>query len=378
MVLQESMALLPASPPPSAKRPIKTALHQAVLDCRLHQVRLLVAKHGVNVDSKDLNGRTPIMLASFIEEEFGQKMVKIFLKAGAYLNLRDNMGRTALSYACMNGRERIAALIVREDVLDINEPDNDGNGPLHHAATSGNPNIVSLLVECFSKFGLDVDTRNKLGYTPLLLACKNGHYVSAHTLLTKGKASPSLRDNEAFLNATEWTQRANGMHVKFGQKRNINPHSEPTLSFSREQTMYQRSTTPICRHVKNPAHPLSKSAQSRLPSIGNHSDLQRSETFIDGKEARAEILNLIDDSESQTPRLFKGRRRFFHPSTAKLLALNQRSKPTTVPDMPLLFKIYCDQYQPDWRKISNKGKNQVDISSSSSQASDLPAIEINS
>ena len=26
-------------------------------------------------------------------------------------------------------------------MLDINEPDNDGNTPIHHAAMSGNPNI---------------------------------------------------------------------------------------------------------------------------------------------------------------------------------------------------------------------------------------------
>lgn len=66
------------------RRPIKTALHQAVLDCRLHQVRLLVAKHNVNVDCKDLHGRTPMMLACMIEEEFGYKMAKIFLSAGAF------------------------------------------------------------------------------------------------------------------------------------------------------------------------------------------------------------------------------------------------------------------------------------------------------
>ena len=62
-------------------------------------------------------------------------------QAGAYLNVRDSMGRTALSYACLNGRQDIVRSILREDVLDINEPDNDGNTPIHHAAMSGNPNI---------------------------------------------------------------------------------------------------------------------------------------------------------------------------------------------------------------------------------------------
>ena len=53
----------------SWRRPVKTAVHQAVLDGRLHQVRLLVSKHGVNVDSKDMFGRTPLMLACLLENE---------------------------------------------------------------------------------------------------------------------------------------------------------------------------------------------------------------------------------------------------------------------------------------------------------------------
>ena len=51
------------------------------------------------------------------------------------------MGRSALHYACLNGRQEIVHSILKEDVLDINEPDNDGNTPLHHAAMSGNPVI---------------------------------------------------------------------------------------------------------------------------------------------------------------------------------------------------------------------------------------------
>ena len=70
-------------PPPPSKRLIKTALHQAVLDIRLHQVRLLVARHGVSVDSRDMHGRTPLMLACMIDnEEHGFKMAAIFLKVG--------------------------------------------------------------------------------------------------------------------------------------------------------------------------------------------------------------------------------------------------------------------------------------------------------
>jgi len=358
------------------RRPIKTALHQAVIDCRLHQVRLLVSKHGVNVDCKDLNGRTPMMLACIIEEEFGHKMAKIFMKAGAFLNLRDNLGRTALSYACMNGREEIVRMIVREDVLDINEADNDGNTPLHHAGSSGNPKIVTMLVDCFMRFGLDVDTRNKLGYTALLLACKKGHFVSAHILLSKGGASPSLRDNEVFLNATEWTQRGHSFQRKAVPRR-VMLNSAASFAFSRESTMYQQNHSSVCKHVKNQQDMASWSANGlRLPALfsQNPNDLDRSETIINGKDARQVILNEIDDYETQNRpySLKKYSSRYNVPSTAKLMAMNKRSKTTIIPDMTTIFKMYSDQYQPDWRHKSLPCKNSGVFSACSSHSTSIP------
>ncbi|RUS89076.1 hypothetical protein EGW08_003187 [Elysia chlorotica] len=239
-----------ALPPPPIKRLIKTALHQAVLDERLHQVRLLVDKHRVCTDTKDVHGRTPLMLACIIDnQQLGYRMAHILLKAGAYLNLRDGMGRTALSYACMNGRESIVALLLKEDVLDINESDNDGNTPLHHAATCGNPRIVEMLAQAFHKFGLNGDRRNNLGYTALLLACKCGHYVSAHILLTVAKASPTLRDGEFHLNAAEWTRRRHQHQARLSDRSQIASVScQPSLTL-----YFQRWRVPPERCRVDPA-----------------------------------------------------------------------------------------------------------------------------
>lgn len=361
------------------RRPIKTALHQAVLDCRLHQVRLLVAKHNVNVDCKDLHGRTPMMLACMIEEEFGYKMAKIFLSAGAFLNLRDALGRTALSYACMNGRASIVGLILKEDVLDINEADNDGNTPLHHAASSGNPSIVEMLVDCFVKFGLDIDTRNSLGYTSLLLALKKGHFVSAHLLLKKGNASPTLRDNEIFLNATEWAQRGgNESSSKYTPRRTLPslPASATTLSFSRESTMYQPPTTQPCNHGKKHKDQLPWSAQSlRFPNLQTSQEFERSETFVDGMDARQLVLDEIDDFDSlQRPSSYK-KGRIPHPSTAKLIALSRRAKQAIIPDMTTIFRIYSDQYQPEWMKKPALSKSILALSTSSKSNSESAIVE---
>lgn len=340
--------ILPVSPPPIPKRLVKTALHQAVLDGRLHQVRLLVEKHGVGVDIKDVYGRTPLMLTSMVDEETGGKMARIFVNAGAAISLKDNMGRTALSMACMHGREKIVNEILNKDILNINDPDNDGNTPLHHAAASGNPNIVKLLGELFVKFGLDVDTRNKLGYTALLVACRNGHFVSAHHLLKQAQASPALRDGETFLNANEWTHKSS-RHVPIQVRRVASPPSAPV--FARESTMYQRSITPICKHTRQETL-ISQWARS------THDDLvlTRSETFIDGKDARQMVLDEISQAENHGWTTKKQKPvKIVHPPTAKLMALTKRrTRSAAPPDMNTIFRMYSDQYQPDWRREKKK------------------------
>lgn len=356
-----SHSIRPASPPPIPKRLVKTALHQAVLDGRLHQVRLLVEKHGVGVDVKDVYDRTPLMLTSMVDEEAGSKMARILISSGADLGIRDHMGRTALSMACLHGREKIVNEILKKDILNINEPDNDGNTPLHHAASSGNPSIVKYLSELFVKFGLDVDTRNKLGYTALLLACRNGHFVSAHHLIAQGQASPNLRDGETYLNATEWTHKS-PRHSAVSVKKLMAPPGTP--AFSRESTMYQKPFTPLCKHTR---------AQGFLPQWTRNPDgieLSRSETFIDGKDARQLVLTEMNLAESHGWSSKKVKPvRLVHPSTAKLLSLNRRrTKSAVPPDMTTIFQMYSDQYQPDWRK------EQRSITLHASNSKHIPSI----
>lgn len=379
MEVEESSRMETARSAITWRRPIKTALHQAVLDGRLHQVRLLVSKHGVNVDSKDKFGRTPLMLACMLEnEEDGYKMVKIFLQAGAFLNVKDNINRSALSYSCMKAREEIVAKFLKEDILDINSPDNDGNTPLHHAALCGNPSIVKFLTDKMVSYGLQVDSRNTQGYTALLLACKYGHYASAHILLTSSQSSPTLRDNEFFLNAYEWVSRSSELHESLNLNRSRTAPNFPR--FTRENTVYKQScvSPPLCRHTKPPSHPLGQSLDIalRLPAIFSYFPVDKpDEHFIDGKVAREILLKSIDDTiYANQSRLRPLSRvssvwtRSSYPGTPKLMAISKReeSKQTRliVPDLRTLFKLYSDQYQPPSKYASSKKHKGPDKSNS--------------
>ena len=356
---------------PLPKRLVKTALHQAVLDGRLHQVRLLVTKHGVDVDCKDIYGRTPIMLACLLDNvEYGYKMVKILLKAGASMACRDNVNTSLLAYACMRGREAIVKRILKEDVVELNEQDHESNTPLMYAALSGNPTVVKLLTDALVRFDIAVDIRNKQGYTALLLACKYGHYVSAHILLMEASACPSLRDNEFFMNAAEWAMNSiNCAHVPHGNRnagRPLQYLNLASLSFERESTFYGRQLTPICQHVKPQSNPLGRSLESlRLPAIPSKSNGDylikdgEQELILNGACARDILLDEIDDiinngghreDGMQFRPISRGSTLYtktsYQPAvTPHFLSVSpSRSRTVMYPDMTTIFDIYSDQY----------------------------------
>lgn len=77
-------------------------------------------------------------------------------------------GFTALHYAAMHGRARIARLMLESDFRGdiINAKSNDGWTPLHVAAHYGRDSFVRLLLE----FRAEVDPLSDKGTTPLQLA----------------------------------------------------------------------------------------------------------------------------------------------------------------------------------------------------------------
>ncbi|XP_074648935.1 uncharacterized protein LOC141904262 [Tubulanus polymorphus] len=371
--------------PVSAKRvvnlrPIKTALHQAVLDERVSQVRILVTKYNVNVDKKDMYGRTPLMLACLVGNRvIGAKMAVLLLRAGALLGVKDNLGRTAMAYACLNGQEKIAGLILKEDMLSLNEADNDGNTPLNYAAITGHMEIARGLVATLSKYGMAIDHRNCLGYTALLLAAKYGHYEIAYDLLTLGEACPTLRDNEFYLNAEEWACRSAGFQAKVIEQRPVThsgggfvpPRPQPPL-LTRNNTMssiYLRSMNHTCKHVHVPLLDQTSGGATvdtvRLPVIsrGHFHQITGHQSVYDVINAKQKLLEKISEMEDtrmmnehgSEERAAVRTARQVAPSTAKLMSVSRQnvsSSDKNIADLRTLFKIYAAQYvPPEYRPV---------------------------
>ncbi|XP_062617625.1 uncharacterized protein LOC134279288 [Saccostrea cucullata] len=140
--------------------------------------------------------------------------------------------------------------------------------------------------------------------------------------------------------------------------------------------MYQPPTTQPCNHGRKHNDQLPWSAQSlRFPNIQTSQEFERSETFVNGMDARQLVLDEIDDFDSvQRPTSYKKGRIIPHPSTAKLIALSRRAKPAIIPDMTTIFRIYSDQYQPEWMKKPALSKSFLTLSTTSSKSNSESTI----
>ena len=103
-------------------------------------------------------------------------MVKKLVESGANINAKPTNGNSPMIYACLSGRKDIFEVLIENgaNILAIN--------CLHLVSVKGNVEIMKILLEK----GLDVNSRNGKGDTPLLITCLNGQAKAAHFLLKNG------------------------------------------------------------------------------------------------------------------------------------------------------------------------------------------------
>ena len=98
----------------------------------------------------------------------------------AQLEWRDEQGRTAFLMAC--GHDQPCALYLLEKGGDINVKDVEGLGALHWAACSGFMETCCILIDR----GIPVETRAKLGATPLMVASSGRRHSIVKMFLDQG------------------------------------------------------------------------------------------------------------------------------------------------------------------------------------------------
>lgn len=148
-------------------------------------IKLLVDEYKMNVNSKDSDGRTPLLVA-LREALTDRAEVADFLLADAQTDCisPDYYGRAPLSYAAHNNYLAAAKLLLAKDGVDVNSRDNEGRSALSWVADRerGHSAMAQLLVEA----GADVDSKDDESRSILSWVAWYGHSAMAQLLVQAG------------------------------------------------------------------------------------------------------------------------------------------------------------------------------------------------
>ena len=143
---------------------------------------------GVDIETKDENGRPPLLRASISGKI---ATVKMLVEAGAGVCATDNSGDTCLILASRFGHTETVRYLVGLKDVDVNQVHGkDGFTSLHYAGQQGPGDVVEVLIDA----GADVEA-NQNGWSPLLLASSSGHLDIVKMLVQAG-ARVCITNNE--------------------------------------------------------------------------------------------------------------------------------------------------------------------------------------
>lgn len=134
-----------------------TALHAAAHNGHLVIVKILL-KAGAPLEVKDNIGKRSVL--SYAAQSNFPNIIKTLLDAGAKVDSRDNMDWTPLHVATYNGYRKIVKILINAGA-DLNAIDQSGSTPLYKAARRYH-SIVKILLDA----GASKDIKNYDGRTP--------------------------------------------------------------------------------------------------------------------------------------------------------------------------------------------------------------------
>ena len=145
---------------------------------------LLFLRSGVDIDTQDERGWTPLMISTFNGRE---EIALLLIENGANVNAKDSAGYGPLHWSAFNGFDSVVESLIDKRAA-VNAVSNHGWSPLLQAATRGHLKIAEQLIEA----GADVNLASHDGWTPLHKAAANGHAGIVKLLLAHG----ALRHSE--------------------------------------------------------------------------------------------------------------------------------------------------------------------------------------
>jgi ankyrin repeat protein len=145
-------------------------LHNACNDCDINSI-IQILDEGVNVNSKNNHGMTPLHSVSYFkgnDKQICLDVIKLLIERGANIEEKDEINNTPLHIACWEGNITMAIELINIGA-NINARNIGGLTPLHYASNEDYKiNIVQRLIE----EGVNINEKNNDNETALSMVCQ--------------------------------------------------------------------------------------------------------------------------------------------------------------------------------------------------------------
>lgn len=149
------------------------------------QAILLFMQAGVNIESRNPAGWTPLLAAAYAGSE---KSATLLINKNANVDAKDGQGYTALHWSSFKGALGVAKVLL-EGKANVNAQSDMGLTPLHQAAMMGHLRVIEALING----GANLNLTNNDGWTPLHQAIGDAS-VEVVTLLVAAGADVNIKD----------------------------------------------------------------------------------------------------------------------------------------------------------------------------------------
>ena len=153
-----------------------TPLIFAVIDGHHNIVRRLLEVPGIKLGIVDFYGNAALHHACL---DNNISIVKLLCQdsrcSPGVVNKKSMYGKTALMIAVSSRQHEIVRRLLEVPGIQLGKTNSYGNAALHHACLSNNVSIVKLLCQDSRCCPSLVNMKNKIGFTPLMIAVHNGN-----------------------------------------------------------------------------------------------------------------------------------------------------------------------------------------------------------
>ena len=154
----------------------------AMAEGALSDVKYFIENKGIDIESRDEDGWTPLMRAAKSNENLD--VLKYLISKGADIFVKSTSGRTVLHAMTQQNTNLAIYKYVLALGVDVNQKNNSGFTPLHDAASyNSSLDVFDLLLS----HGADINAKNDRGQTVLHCAARDNNNLNIlKYLISKG------------------------------------------------------------------------------------------------------------------------------------------------------------------------------------------------